>query len=345
MSSLSVTRPARAVSSDGAAAVIELALDLVGPDRRALLVEVAELYYVEQRSQQEVAQILRMSRSKVSRLLAEGRDSGVVEIRINRDSIRAEELERMLSVALGMPCLVVRHSAREGALRAIGSVAARRVERLLKPGGVLSITHGSTVFETVRSLRLDQLPGLQIAQMAGFDVANPLTDGWQLIRLCFDRIDSRFRYIHAPLFVASDDLYAALINDPEHSATMRLAREAEVALLGVGTVDPDTSSLARAGHVDQAALAEARAAGSVGAINGYHYRSDGTFITPLNQRVVGLVPTDFAAGTVRLLVAGGAAKALPLIGASRAGVGDELVTDAECATEILRLLAERHTGR
>lgn len=345
MSSLSVTRPAAAPSSNGSEPEVGPEPDLVGPDRRALLVEVAELYHVEGRSQQEVATILRMSRSKVSRLLAEGRDAGVVEIRINRDSMRAEELERLLSVALGMPCLVVRHSEREGALRAIGSVASRRAERLLKPGGVLSITHGSTVFETVRSLRLDQLPGLRIAQMAGFDVANPLTDGWQLIRLCFDRIDNRFRYIHAPLFVASDDLYAALINDPEHSATMRLAREAEVALLGVGTVDPDTSSLARAGHVDQAALAEARAAGSVGAINGYHYRSDGTFITPLNQRVVGLVPSDFAAGTVRLLVAGGAAKALPLIGASRAGVGDELVTDAECATEILRLLAERHTGR
>jgi deoxyribonucleoside regulator len=342
VSSISVTRPSGVATSGDD---IGVALDHVGPDRRALLVEVAELYYVEERSQQEVARILRMSRSKVSRLLAEGRDAGVVEIRINRESIRAEELERQLSGALNMPCRVVRHSASEGALRAIGSVAARRVERLLKPGGVLSLTHGSTVYETVRSLRLDQLPGLRIAQMAGFEVGNPLTDGWQLIRLCFDRIDNRFRYIHAPLIVASDDLYAALINDPVHDETMRLAREAEVALIGVGTVDPDTSSLARAGHLDQVALANVRDAGSVGAINGYHYRIDGSLIPPLNQRIIGLVPTDLSPHTVRLLVAGGAAKAMPIIGASRAGFGDELVTDTECATEILRLLAQERAPR
>jgi deoxyribonucleoside regulator len=324
---------------------LDLEPDEVGPDRRALLVEVAELYYVEERSQQEVARILRMSRSKVSRLLAEGRDAGVVEIRINRESLRSEELERMLSGALDMRCRVVRHSPREGALRAIGSVAARRLERLLKPGGVLALTHGTTVFEAVRSLRLEHLPALRIALMAGFDAGNPVTDGWQLIRLCFDRIDNRFRYVHAPLIVASDDLFAALMNDPVHSETMRLAREAEVALIGVGTVDPDTSSLARAGHLDQVDLAHVRDAGSVGAINGYHFRLDGSLITGLNERVVGLAPSDFSAATVRVLVAGGAAKARPLIGAARARFGEELVTDAECATEILRLLAEEHAAR
>jgi DNA-binding transcriptional regulator LsrR (DeoR family) len=47
----------------------------------ALIVTAAHLYYVEDRSQEEVAKQLGVSLSTVSRLLAEARRSGVVRAR------------------------------------------------------------------------------------------------------------------------------------------------------------------------------------------------------------------------------------------------------------------------
>lgn len=313
----------------------------LGPERRGLLAEVAELYYVAERSQQEIADRFGVSRSTVSRLLAEARDRGVVQIRITRESARDEALEQRLREHLDVRATVVRSHLDSGdTIAAVGSAGARLLERALRPGGVLSLTHGSTVFAVMRALRIDQLPSLRMVQMAGFEVGNPLNDGWELIRLCFDRLESRYRYIHAPLLVASDDLHAALMDDPHHRETLRLARSADVALLGIGSVDPATSSLARGGILTSEALEEARARGSVGAINGFHYRLDGSLVEGLNDRIVGILPQEFEPVTRRIAVAVGAPKAAALIGAVRAGWLDDVVTDVTCADAVLDLLTQ-----
>src|SRR6266436_2649604 len=48
----------------------------------ALIVTAAHLYYVEDRSQEEVAKQLGVSRSTASRLLAEARQTGIVRIEV-----------------------------------------------------------------------------------------------------------------------------------------------------------------------------------------------------------------------------------------------------------------------
>ena len=54
-----------------------------GPRDPQTLVEAARLYYLENRSQQEVASELGTSRPNVSRMLADALAQGIVEIRIN----------------------------------------------------------------------------------------------------------------------------------------------------------------------------------------------------------------------------------------------------------------------
>ena len=50
---------------------------------QSLLLRAARLYYLEHRSQTEVAQLLDVSRSSVSRILSAAREQGLVEIRIH----------------------------------------------------------------------------------------------------------------------------------------------------------------------------------------------------------------------------------------------------------------------
>jgi deoxyribonucleoside regulator len=313
-------------------------------DRRALLVRVAELYYVEERSQQAVADQLGISRSQVSRLLSEARDIGIVEIRIHHEPPAHAALEA--AVAQRFPDLgvtVVDERDRGAALRVMGDRAARIVERALKPGGTLALTHGSTVFEVVRAIRTDQLPNLRIRQMAGFEVRNPLDNGWQLIRLCVDRLGGGYRYLHAPLLVSSAELHRALMADPDNLAVMDAARAADVAVIGIGSLDPNLSSLTRAGHLTQEQLTSARERGSIGALNGYHYDLDGKLIDELNQRIVGLSPPELMGIRVRVGVAGGAEKAPGVIGAIRAGWINHLVTDAPCAERIVEMVGQQTT--
>ena len=58
-----------------------------------MLVKAATLYYLEGQSQAEVAKEIGVSRSNVSRVLADARKNGIVEIRINDPFGRAQDLE------------------------------------------------------------------------------------------------------------------------------------------------------------------------------------------------------------------------------------------------------------
>lgn len=316
---------------------------MLTPERRSLLANVADLYYFEERSQQAIADSLGVSRSKVSRLLAEARNAGVVEIRIHHQAPTDLALQRSLNdILTGLQCVVVEgenHS--EMSIRAIGDRTARLLESALKPGDTLALTHGSTVFEVIRALRTDQISGLSMVQMAGFEVRNPLDNGWQLIRLCVDKLGPRYRYVHTQLLLSSPALHKAVLDDPDNGAVLERARHADIAVIGIGSVDPATSSLTRAGHLSQEELAAARRLGSVGVINGYHYDLDGQLVEPLNQRIAGLSPAELRAVPIRIAVASGTAKAAGVLGAFHAGWLTAVVTDTWCAREIRRLVKQK----
>ena len=70
------------------------------------LIAVAELYYRDQLSQQEVAERLGVSRSTVSRMLQQARDEGIVQIEIRRPS-SPENLSEALRAEIGLTRVVV----------------------------------------------------------------------------------------------------------------------------------------------------------------------------------------------------------------------------------------------
>jgi len=305
-------------------------------DRRRLLSRVAEQYYVDNLSQLQIGEQLGLSRSQVSRMLSEARDSGVVEIRINHDLPTDPDLEARVAALGGQRLSVDVLDAPAGtSRRAIGRRAARIVEQLMWPGSSLALTHGTTVHEVMRTLRFDRLPGLRIHQSAGFELGHALTTTWELIRLGFDRLGDDYHYIHAPLKIASDELHLALTSDPTIVEVLDAAAGSDMAVIGVASLDLQTSSLVRAGYLTPAELEAARLLGSVGAINGYHYDIEGHPIAALNERILGLSPNGFAQVPVRLVVAAGRHKAPAVLGTIRAGWVTHVVIDRDCAEGLL----------
>src|SRR5947209_4400066 len=67
-----------------------------------LLRWIAELYYLQQQGQAEIAALIGVSVSKVSRLLAEARQQGIVSIHVAASRAGDSQLERMLCQRLGL---------------------------------------------------------------------------------------------------------------------------------------------------------------------------------------------------------------------------------------------------
>src|SRR5215216_5655599 len=124
-------------------------------EQRELLRWVAEMYYLQQQGQAEIATLIGASVSKVSRLLAEARRQGIVTISVADSLAGQSDLERDLARRLGLSSVYVAparvpdagHASRLAAL-----AAARLLPTWLSGQSVLGLSGGYTVAEAVRVL-------------------------------------------------------------------------------------------------------------------------------------------------------------------------------------------------
>ena len=312
------------------------------PDQPELLAQVASLYYEDRLTQDEIARRVGTSRSTISRMLDQAREIGVVEIVVHYPWKTVPELEDALRARFGLVharVLSGRGQPYEETLRGLGALAARYVESILTGGMVLGISWGVAVYSTVRALRPERHLPITVVQMVGaVGEGDPLIDGPDLARLLANVYGGEYRYLHAPLIVEDARAREALLQEPRIRETLRLAGQADVALVGIGAPTPEVYSLLRAGYVDREALARLRAQGVVGDICARHYDAQGRVMDiELNHRIVG-IELEALHGIGQVIgVAGGEAKAEAILGALRGGHVNVLVTDDAAARKVLEL--------
>jgi len=309
-------------------------------DRTELLAQVASLYYEENLTQAEVARRVSTSRSTVSRLLQEARDTGIVEITVHHLYRTDSALEKELVARFGLQdarVLSGRGRPYEDVLRGLGVIAARYMESIIYEGALVGISWGTSIHSTVQAMQPTRKMPITVVQMAGAaSASNPEIDGPGLAMLLANKYGGEHHYLHAPLLVEDARVREALLQEPGIRDTLALARRADVVLLGIGSIVPEVSSLFRVGYLDRDALAELQEQGVVGDICGQHFdaygRMDGI---ALNKRVIGVDLRVFGDVDHVVAVAGGRAKADCILGALRGRHIGVLVTDDNAARAVL----------
>jgi DNA-binding transcriptional regulator LsrR (DeoR family) len=312
--------------------------------RLELLARIASLYYEDGLTQSQIAEQTGYSRSAVSRLLSEAREQGVVEIRVHHPLERRPDLEQALLERLPLKTVrVLKRGLLNHAqmLRRLGALAAPLVDDLIGDHATVGISWGTGLAELVNALRPRPLTGIHVVQIIGLIGTSelPEIDNPELTQRLARTLGGRYSILPAPLLVDSEATREALRNDYRVQRVLAHARQMEVALLGIGAVEPQYSTLVRAGYlsVDQAAeLARAGAVGDVSAI--YFDRSGRIVDVPLTRRIITIAPAALAAIPNKVGIAGGQAKPLPILGAVRAGLVNVLITDDVAAGGVLREL-------
>jgi len=305
---------------------------------RTTLGQVARWYYEAEMSQSAISVRLGVSRSTVSRLLGEARRTGVLQIIVREDMTdRHADLARGIESRFGLEKVLVAESSGDSTIQSVGLIAAREVERRIHPGGTLAISYGVAVHATVAALRTRQVESMTAVQIAAVEgVRNPVVDGWELVRLCASRFGARYHYLPGPLMANSSELKTQLLQEAGVESCLRYARQADVAIVGVGSMDPRYSSLVRAGHLTPAELKAHEDAGSVGYIAAQHYDRSGRPLDSLNRLTMSLDLRTIKSLPCVVAVATGTHKVNSLKGALAGGYITILVTDSHTAIDLIR---------
>ena len=307
-----------------------------------LLAKVAAMYYEGEMTQNDIAAALDLSRVKIHRLLKEARESQVVRILIDWPVKRSGELEALLVKRFGLErALALQTGTTDAALRRrrIAQLAARYLEGLLDDGAALSICFGSATYEVISAVRPDFQANVKVMQATG-SLSHALKefDSSALTRQLARKLGGEALYLSSPLLADNAEAAAVIREQAVVAQALEQVRRADIALVGIGDLDPATSGFVRAGVAGAEQLRSYRARGAIGDMAWQIFDRGGQpFPCELNQRIIGVTLDELRAVPHTLAVAVGLNKAAAIAGALKSGAINVLCTDEATALRVLEI--------
>jgi DNA-binding transcriptional regulator LsrR (DeoR family) len=324
---------------------------------REMMRLVAQLYYVRDLGQPEIASLTGFSISKVSRLLAAARSAGVVRISVEGSPEAPTPLARALSEALHVDVWVTpgHETAPALAARLCAVAAAPRLMAELPREGSIGLTGGYTVESLVNAITVGTAGGsgpaglsasekrqkvVVVPLVGGWDSSNPHLNSNEIARHLAERIGAEVRLLHAPGLLDNEATTSALLSDSAVTSTTRFWNELSLALVGMSGAPRFAPGYGTVmDRLDDAGRSRLTGKGAVGDVAGHLVRLDGSFVQDEWERRTISIPIDTLRRVPRVVgIAAGSNKVETIVAGARTGLLHVLVTDEPTAAAALELL-------
>ena len=306
-------------------------------DQVATLVQIANMYYKENLSQQEIANQMGVSRSLIANYLQRARDQQVVRIEIAdpRDESGRLAIELCRRFAIEKALLVpYGHKSDELTRRAVAAEAAKLIETRLSDGDVLGIGWGRTTSRMVELLAPKKPLSVDVAALLG-ESGHETTYSQMnhLILGAAQRFGGKPHFLLAPMVVGSPALRDMLRRDAVVRKVAAQWDRMTVACFGIGALPPTPGMIVYVGDVHAPMLVSK---GAVGDICVHPFDQNGEILeTPLTDCLIGVGVQQLRKTPCRIAVAAGIEKTTAVIGALRTGLITHLIVDTQMASAII----------
>ena len=305
----------------------------------------ASMYYLQGETMESIARQLGMSRSSVSRLLKNARESGMVQITLNQPGRSQSSAGRALEKLFGIRVHVV--PVRDGSseilrLDRVARTAGHLFSEVITDNMLIGVAWGTTLAAVVQHLVPHETFGSTVVQTNGS--ANHSTSGIPYVGAIISAVADAFGcdvvHFPVPAFFDFASTKEAMWRERMVTRVLGLQSRLDLVIFGVGALEgPLQSHVYASGYLDEEDTQQVVDEHVVGDICTVLLRRDGSWQDiPLNARASGITPAQLQSIPRRICVASGQAKALPLLGALRARVATDLVVDELTARTVLELM-------
>jgi DNA-binding transcriptional regulator LsrR (DeoR family) len=306
-----------------------------------LLTKVSKLYYGQNLTQHEIAEKLRLSRPKVSRLLQQAQDEGIVQITIHTPPGLFENLEEQLEKRFGLNEAVVvevmNPSSQVAISRELGAAAAGYFRRSVQDGDVIGISWGTTLSAMVSALQPIEVRDAHVVQMiGGLGLPEDEVHATSLCRRLTQLLNSKLTLLSAPGVVDNVNVKKALLSDSHIQEALSLFAKINVAYVGIGAPTAESVVVRGGSIMSQQDVDHLIDKGAVGDIALRFFDRFGEPVhSDLDERVIGITLEQIKYVPHVVGVTGGPQKYEVVLGALRGGLIDALITDVQTAQHIL----------
>ena len=312
-----------------------------GLDELRLLTKVARLYHEKGIRQPQIAAELSLSQPRVSRLLKQAADIGIVRTVVTMPNGVHAEVEDKIQERYDLRDVVVVDTLAEDDVSvALGAAAASYLDATFTGHHVVGISSWS---ETLINA-VDRMPRKSVAvvdrvvQLLG-GLGDPLAQrqATHLTARFAEVTGAMTMYLPAPGLVGSAATRKTMLRDPAVKEVTATWGQLTDVLVGIGTLQP-SPLLQRSGNaIADDEQEELRRLGAVGDVALRYFDGDGNRLTShFDRRVMGISPEELLAVPRRVGIAGGSRKFAAIRGALRGQWINVLITDLALAQRLVK---------
>lgn len=301
-------------------------------------IRAAWMYYVEQMTQNDIADVLGVGRVTVVRMLAEARSRNEVKIAIEGELSEIVRLERLLETTFGVQQAIVAPISEPDAdpIPPISAATGAFLSDAMKPGMTVGVGWGRTLFASLSSISSRNLADFKVISLLGgvsqVRRFNPAEFAWRFTQV----FQGEGYLIPAPAMVDSAATKEALIKRCGIQEILDMADNLDAVIVSVGGIASATTFY-RGGFLTEKQQSDLSSRGAVGDLLFHFYDKNGNVLDhPINELVMSVDVDRIRRAPLRILASGGADKADAMLGAMKLVQPTVLITDEQSARTLLR---------
>lgn len=307
-------------------------------DEDLLTVRVAELYYDEAKTQDEIGALVKVSRWKVGRLLTQAREKGIVRIEIVHPRARRLGLERDLVERFGLSDAVVVPvpDGEDADLERVAQATADHLAALRPVPRTLGVSWGRTLTAVADALPDGWAHGVSVVQLNGGVSLNRRSGGAANLAMTIaQRAGGQATLLPSPAILERVETKQAIEADRTVAGILEQAADAQTYLYSAGPADASSAHVEN-GYLKPADVEELARRGAVGDVLGRYIDADGNIVDPqLDARTVGVSLDRLRTAKQAIFVTAGSAKHDIARTVVTSGLCSVLVTDETTARALL----------
>jgi DNA-binding transcriptional regulator LsrR (DeoR family) len=310
-------------------------------DEIRLLTKVSRLYYDDGLKQETIGELLHLSKSKVSRLMKQARDEGIVKIVVISPPGIYSEIENQLETKYRIQEAIVTDvrnpESPEMLSRDLGSAASSYLMRVIGLDEIIGIAWGHTISGMVEALEPGSYPNVKVVQLTG-GIGKPESETYatELCHRMARVLSCKLALLPAPGIVKDKRLREVYLADHQIQTVLSLFSKITLAFVGIGAPTSHTIIERDSSILTKSDLDDVTLRGAVGDIALRFFDQNGQFMeTELNDFVIGIDLEQLRKIPLLVGVAGGASKVKAIRSALLGRLVNVLITDRITAISLL----------
>ena len=311
-------------------------------DAQRLMIKVARLYHSHGLRQTEIAQRLRISQSRVSRLLTQAEEASIVRTVVAVPQGIHADLEERVETRYGLSEVHVIDAVSDDEAE-LARDLAHATASLLADSSFEAATIGFTSWSSTLRLMVEALQPLRtrterVVEMLG-DLGPPDVqhDAARSTQRLASLTGAQAVFLRTPGVVPSPEIKALLLErDLYATEALTMLDSIDLAFVGIGACELAPALRSGDNFFTHEQFDQVREQGAVGEVCLHFLDADGAPIdSVLDELVIGVTRDQLRRAGRRWAVAGGARKHLAIRAAVTGGWVDTLVTDTATATFLM----------